>query len=81
MKGKKRIFLLATLILLFGFSLAVAAPTVYLGDPTTGTDLELEIVNGVSYTFEAYINLPAVDAPNGLFSSAIDVNYNPSIFT
>ena len=75
---KKCMFLFVSFIfLLYSVSLASAA-SVYLGDPSTGVDLELLISDGNTYDFELYID---VSSAEGLFGVGIDVNYNPAVFT
>lgn len=77
----KKTFLIALLLSLFNFNSAIAAPIIFLGDPSTKGDLELSIVAGNTYTFETYLDFPISLSANGLFGASLDVNYNPSIFS
>ena len=81
MKKKNVDLLFSLLFLLFSVTpVSAASVSVYLGGPTTGGDLELAVSTGVTYNFEAYINVPTDVAGSGLFGAGIAVRYNPAFF-
>jgi hypothetical protein len=80
MKNKSKAFIILSLFIAFGSSYSFAA-SVYLGDPSTGGNLQIPIASGNIYTFQCYIDVTPTEAGPGLYGAGIDVNYNPAYFS